>query len=104
MKSDSTLKRARTIAGISQRELAARSGIAQPVIARIESGRTSPRTDTLDRLLSACGFDLTLVPRAGKGIDRTAMREIARLSPAQRLHMAASEANALSGLPQISRT
>lgn len=99
MKTDSLLRRARRIAGLSQRELADRSGIAQPVIARIESGRSSPRTDTLDRLLASCGFDLALVPRAGRGIDRTAMRELRRLSPAQRLHLAAREANALAGLP-----
>ena len=101
MKAESILKRARKISGLSQRELADRSGVAQPVIARIEAGKASPRADTLDRLLDSCGFDLTLVPRAGRGIDRTAMRELARLSPAQRLHNAASDANALSGLPLI---
>ena len=101
MKADSVLKRARKISGISQRELASLTGIAQPVIARIESGRASPRADTLDRLLASCGFDLALVPRAGRGIDRTAMRELARLSPAQRLRVAAQEANALSPIRPI---
>lgn len=99
MQAGSILKRARKISGVSQRDLADRSGIAQPVIARIEAGRASPRADTLDRLLAACGFDLALVPRAGRGIDRTAMRELARLSPAERLHTAAREANALDRLP-----
>jgi transcriptional regulator with XRE-family HTH domain len=104
MKAGSILKRARKISRISQRELADRSGIAQPVIARIETNRASPRADTLDRLLASCGFDLALVPRAGRGIDRTAIRELARLSPADRLHTAAREANALNRLPLLERS
>ena len=37
------LREARRSAGLSQRELARRSGIAQPVLSRIERGRASPR-------------------------------------------------------------
>lgn len=39
-------------AGLSQRELALRTGVAQPTIARIEGGRVDPRVTTLERLLS----------------------------------------------------
>lgn len=52
------LRTARDRAGLSQRDLAARAGTAQSVVARIESGTTSPTIDTLTRLLSACGFTL----------------------------------------------
>ena len=100
MKADSILKRARKISGLSQREVADRSGIAQPVIARIEAGRASPRTDTFDRLLAACGFDLALVPRAGRGVDREPLKELARLSPSERLRTAVREANLLAALVQ----
>lgn len=49
------LRRARAEAGYTQRRLAESSGVPQPAIARIESGRAQPRTDTLERLLNACG-------------------------------------------------
>lgn len=100
MKAGSLLRRARSLAAFSQRDLAARSGIAQPVIARIESGRSAPRTDTLEALLAACGFELALVPKAGVGIDRTAIRELLRLSPAERARTAVAEARALERLPR----
>lgn len=90
------LLRARRKAGLSQRELAERTGVAQPTIARIESGAASPRCETLDRLLDACGYDLELLPRRGAGIDRTAMRELLAIEPAERLRLAAEEANALA--------
>lgn len=52
------LRRARERRGISQRELAGRAGTAQSVVARIETGRTSPTTRTLQRLLAAAGFEV----------------------------------------------
>lgn len=52
------LHAARRRAGLTQRELARRSGTAQSVIARIERGQTSPTWDTLARLLGAAGFEL----------------------------------------------
>lgn len=92
------VRRARRKAGLSQRELAERTGIAQPTIARIESGAASPRSTTLLRLLDACGYELELIPRGGRGIDRTALRELLALAPEDRLRRAADEANALDRL------
>jgi transcriptional regulator with XRE-family HTH domain len=93
------LVRARRRAGFSQRELAERTGIAQPTIARIERDLASPRFDTVDRLLAACGYELDLVPRlSGSGIDRGAMRELLRLTPDERLRRAADEASNLDRL------
>ncbi|MGH2810631.1 MAG: helix-turn-helix domain-containing protein, partial [Actinomycetota bacterium] len=45
------LRESRRKAGLSQRQLARLSGVAQPAIARLESGRAVPRVDLLDRLL-----------------------------------------------------
>jgi len=45
-----TLRRRRLEAGLSQRELAARSGVPQPNIASYESGRRTPAVATLQRL------------------------------------------------------
>ncbi|HET7585000.1 MAG TPA: helix-turn-helix transcriptional regulator [Gemmatimonadaceae bacterium] len=53
------LHEARRRAGLSQRQLAARAGTAQSVVARIERGLTSPSWETLTRLLAAAGFDLS---------------------------------------------
>jgi transcriptional regulator with XRE-family HTH domain len=60
---------ARRSAGLSQRQLAVASGVPQPTIARIESGKQMPRADTLDRLLRACGWELDMTPRRGQGED-----------------------------------
>jgi len=44
---------------LSQRELAEVSGVHQSNISAIESGRRVPSAETLNRLLVACGFELT---------------------------------------------
>lgn len=90
------LKYCRRRAGISQRVLAARVGIPQPAIARIESGRVIPSAESFERLLSACGFQLEL--RVSPGLDRTVIRELLRVSPRARLELAAAEATNLEAL------
>ncbi|MEO7443537.1 MAG: helix-turn-helix transcriptional regulator [Acidimicrobiales bacterium] len=79
------LVQSRRRAGLTQRELAAITGVAQPTVARIERGREMPRVDTLDRLLRACGDAVEAVPLAGVGIDRTVIAQLLRLTPAERL-------------------
>lgn len=98
MEASQALRHARQAAGFSQRAPAARAGVAQLAIARIASGRVVPRVDTLDRLLRACGRALEVGPHRGEGIDRTAIRELLKLTPKQRLELAAQEANNLSNL------
>jgi HTH-type transcriptional regulator/antitoxin HipB len=53
---------ARRELGWSQRELAERSGIAQPVIARLEAGDNDPKVSTLSRLAHALGLWLRYAP------------------------------------------
>ncbi len=89
---------ARRHSGLSQRELAARTGVAQPTIARIEKGRTSPRFDTLGRLLAACEFRLDLSRLKEEEIDRSSIRELLAMSPAERLRLATEEARNLDFL------
>ncbi|MGH2723259.1 MAG: helix-turn-helix domain-containing protein [Actinomycetota bacterium] len=86
------LRQARRRAGLTQRELAARAGVPQSRIARIESGAVVPRVDTFDRLLEACGEGLESVPRPGRGLDRTVARKLLGLSPDARAR-AATRAN-----------
>ncbi|MDP1804954.1 MAG: helix-turn-helix transcriptional regulator [Acidimicrobiales bacterium] len=54
----SFLRAVREAAGLTQRELAQVSGIAQANISAIENGRRTPSADTLNRLVVACGFEL----------------------------------------------
>jgi transcriptional regulator with XRE-family HTH domain len=93
-----SLRQARLRSGLSQRDVARRSGVPQPNVSRIEAGAVVPRVDTLDRLLAACGEGLEALPRPGTGIDRTGFRELLRLTPRGRLQRAASEAAALDAL------
>jgi transcriptional regulator with XRE-family HTH domain len=90
-----TLRRARQAAGLSQRDLARKARVAQPAIARIESGGVVPRVDTLEHLLRACGQNLQVAKRAGAGVDRTVIRQLLRLTPRERLDLAVTEANNL---------
>jgi len=80
-----TVRKARRRAGLSQRALAARTGVAQPTIARIERGQDDPRLQTVERLLNACDESIEALPRAGIGVDRSEIRELLALSPRQRL-------------------
>jgi ribosome-binding protein aMBF1 (putative translation factor) len=51
---------ARVTAGLTQEELAQRMDTTQSVIARLESGRTRPSTQTLERLATATGTRLKI--------------------------------------------
>lgn len=85
------VREARIRAGLGQRELARRARVAQPLLSRIERGLVSPRFETLDRLLRACGVALEPVERPGLDVDRTLIRERLRLSPGERVRRTAEE-------------
>jgi ribosome-binding protein aMBF1 (putative translation factor) len=51
---------ARATAGLTQEQLAQRMDTTQSVIARLESGRTRPSTQTLERLAAATGTRLKI--------------------------------------------
>jgi predicted transcriptional regulator len=89
------LRRARRRAALSQRELARLAGVPQSHIAKIESGVVIPRVDTLDRLLALCGEGLESVPRPGRGVDRSVMRELVKLPAGERARLAVTEARNL---------
>ncbi len=52
---------ARVTAGLTQQQLAQRMDTTQSVIARLESGRTRPSTQTLERLATATGTRLRII-------------------------------------------
>jgi transcriptional regulator with XRE-family HTH domain len=51
---------ARNRAGLTQQALARKMGTTQPVVARLESGRTRPSMRTLERLAEATGSRLLI--------------------------------------------
>ncbi|MGC4049329.1 MAG: helix-turn-helix transcriptional regulator [Paludibaculum sp.] len=63
-----TLIEARIAAGLTQAELATRMATTQSVVARLESGRSRPSTQTLERLAEATGTRLRI------SFERTAVR------------------------------
>lgn len=56
------LIKARQEQGISQKRLEELSGVKQPVIARMETGVTSPQIDTILKVLAPLGKTLAVVP------------------------------------------
>ncbi len=72
------VRAARLKADLTQKELGARTEMARPNVARIESGRHAPSTDTLLRLAKALGVTLSSlvrVPRLGRDPDDVALAE-----------------------------
>jgi transcriptional regulator with XRE-family HTH domain len=79
------LREARAEAGLSQRGLATRAGVAQSEIARIENGRQEPSYARMLHLLRSAGFDLRteLVPHDEH--DAQLIRGVLSVSPEERL-------------------
>lgn len=82
------LRRARTAVGITQTELARRSGVAQSNIAAYENGRRRPSEDMLARLIAATR------QRPSELVDqhRTAIRQIGAAHKASELRLFGSVA------------
>ncbi len=88
-----TLRQARRAAGLTLRELAARAGTSHATLAAYESGRVTPRVDTLHRVLRAAGYDahITLHPcpdatqaeREAKGDELLQVLDLAAQFPAR---------------------
>ena len=85
MRSAEVIREARLRAGLTQLELAERSGRDRSVIARWEQGTVAPSIETLVELVRACGFELPLelVSRDEAGVER--LRKNSLLSPERRV-------------------
>jgi len=81
------LRDARHAAGVSQRQLAIRTGIAAPAISRIENGHESPSFERFAACLTALGFEPAIELRAlgGSEADPTHLAAEALLTPSERL-------------------
>jgi transcriptional regulator with XRE-family HTH domain len=85
IRSAALIREARLRAGLSQQELAAKSGKDRTVIARWEQGVVAPSIDSLVELLRSCGYDIPLeLVSYDSGPDER-IREIQMLSPERRV-------------------
>lgn len=73
------LKAARAILGVSQRAIAAKAGMTQAVIARIELDQVAPDGDTLTRLSHETGHDLELGLRVEEVVAPEWLDEVQRI-------------------------
>ena len=85
MRSAALIREARLRAGLTQYELAERTGRERSVIARWEQGMVAPSLESLLDLIRACGFDLPLElvtrePKSNERLERNAL-----LSPERRV-------------------
>jgi hypothetical protein len=85
VRSATLLREARLRGGLSQEELADRTGKPRPNIGRYEAGAVAPSLETLIELVRACGFDLPmeLVPLSEE--PDNLLEELQQLSPERRL-------------------
>jgi transcriptional regulator with XRE-family HTH domain len=85
VRSADLIREARLRAGLTQYQLAERSGRERSVIARYEQGAVAPSVETLIELVRACGFDLPLelVQRDESRLER--LRRNVLLSPERRV-------------------
>jgi transcriptional regulator with XRE-family HTH domain len=81
------IREARLRAGLSQVELAQRSGKDRAQLARWERDAVQPSLETLRELLHACGFDidLTLVPYVEEEHVDARLQKTLTQSPQERL-------------------
>jgi transcriptional regulator with XRE-family HTH domain len=88
---------------MTQRELAAVSGVPQPAIARIERGIVTPGMVTLERLLAGAGFTLEVVRRPGIGVDRSLIQTSLTRTPEERVLAAGQAGRSLGAWTEEAR-
>lgn len=98
MRAQDVIRIARDRAGLTQQQLAARTGRSQEIISRWEAGSQAPSLDAVTEIVDACGLDLvlrlatadpTLVERAREQLDHPPLERLARLLPPQAVEDAA---------------
>jgi transcriptional regulator with XRE-family HTH domain len=95
------VREARTLAGLSQAELAERLGTKQTVVSRWERGVDEPRLSTLARLLQECGFEADLTFRRHDDEDRSQLRQLLAMEPRDRLASVANVSRLRSSAQRV---
>jgi transcriptional regulator with XRE-family HTH domain len=81
MDAAATLRHTRRRAGMTLRGLAARAGTSHSTLAAYEAGRKVPTVETLDRVVRAAGYELSveLAPSVGGADPAARGRELAEV-------------------------
>ena len=88
------VREARQRAGMTQAKLAELAGTTQSAIARLESGRTSPSFEQVERLMRLCGFQLLVRLAPYDDSDIVQAEALLRVTAPERArHLAASVNN-----------
>lgn len=85
MKAASIIREARKRRGITQGELARRLGTTQSAVARLETGRTAPRLETVLAVVRACDLDLHFSLSEQDRDHRRLIDDALALTPAERI-------------------
>jgi transcriptional regulator with XRE-family HTH domain len=101
MTARSLIVEARRRAKLTQRELADRLGTHQPVVARWESGRTSPDFATVENVLFACGLHLSVALSPVDEHDDVLIERELRRTPHERLTSMVGAVNALGRMAHL---
>jgi transcriptional regulator with XRE-family HTH domain len=102
----SLLKEARTMAGLTQAELAERLGSSQPVVARLERRDANPRWETFVSALRAAGYGVEVRPLPAEPtvrLDLDQLRARLSLSPGERLRRFQASLESLQELRTTAR-
>jgi transcriptional regulator with XRE-family HTH domain len=78
------IRLARDKAGLTQHEMAHIAGVSQQAVSAYETGRKEPTIPTLQRLLSAAGYEMRIRLEETDDHDRSLDRFMESLSPATR--------------------
>lgn len=82
----SLILKARTDAAMTQGELAARAGLTQPAIARLERAGANPTLATLANVIAATGHRLIIATEPHRAsFDEAQLLERLAMTPAERL-------------------
>lgn len=86
MTSAALIRQARADAAITQAELAARAGLTQSAVARLEREGSNPTIATLTDVIAATGNRLILTAQPHRSsFDESQLRERLAMTPAERL-------------------
>lgn len=104
MQGGELIREARKRAGLSQQQLAELLLTAQPVIARWESGKTSPSFRRVVEAIRACGFDLDARVVTADDQHALLIEDNLERTPAERLQYVVQGQSAISSLVEKVRS
>ncbi len=98
MRGGSIIREARKRAGLTQRQLAELLTTTQAVVARWETGKSSPAFDRVVQAVRACDLDLSVRIVNRDDEHSLLIDDALRLAPVERLERLARSRSALEGL------